>query len=375
MNFSIYPFKRYGKIRLYVRFRDPFDNEITRSTRIGYELDASKKERKKAKKKAEINAKEIIQEYFEDYEQAYRDPDQNPRLSDFLKEDYWPNKEISCAQSTVTRYKSNLDNFLRICKDRPMDAYRRIDIVRFKQIRINEGITKVTANIEMRSVKAAFNWAYKYDLIDKNPFKGQDFMFDAKKTKRAFTKKEVQELLEETEDDSFGLPIRLAYYTGMRQGEIRGLTWNYVYLDENPHLHIPEHLSKTGSARKIPLVGKAYEVVKKMEQKLEEKKKRLPAVYENRPPEETFLLQKDRGWGQYSARTVQDRFRKYMRGADLPDELTFHCLRHSFATHVLSNQGDLYAVSKIMGHSTTMVTQLFYDHTSGLNFRDTMELI
>jgi len=375
MDFSIYPFKRYGKFRLYVRFLDPFDNEVIRSTGIGYEFDATEKEKKEAKKQAEKRGKQIMQEYFNEYDHASREPEKNPRLSNFLKEDFWPNKEISCAKSTVTRYKSNLKNFLRICKDRPMDAYKRIDMERYKQTRLKEGIKKTTANIEMRSIKVAFSWAYKYDLTDNNPFKGQDFMFDAKQTKRAFTKEEVNTLLEITKDESFGLPIRLAYYTGMRQGEIRLLTWNYVYLEENPHLHIPEDISKTGSARKVPLVGKAYEVVKKMEQKLEAKKKRLPAVYKDRPQEETFLLQKDRGWGSYSARTVQERFRKYMRKADLPEELTFHCLRHSFATHVLSNNGDLYAVSKIMGHSTTMVTQQFYDHTSGLNFRGTMERI
>ncbi|MDZ7682633.1 MAG: tyrosine-type recombinase/integrase [Fodinibius sp.] len=98
-------------------------------------------------------------------------------------------------------------------------------------------------------------------------------------------------------------------------------------------------------------------------------------MFENRPPEETYLAQKKRGWGQYSKRSIQDMFRKAMDEAGLSDELTFHCLRHSFATHLLAKKGDLYAVSKLMGHSSTKVTQDFYDHTTGLNFRDTAGLL
>lgn len=375
MDFSIYPFKRYGKIRLYVRFLDPFDNEIIRSTSIAYEFDASEKERTEAKKKAEKRGKEIMQEYFKEYEEAYREPDRNPRLSNYLEDDYWPNIESNCKPRTVDRYKSNLDNFLRICKDRPMDAYRRIDIERYKQKRLKDGVKKVTVNIEIRGIKAAFNWAFKYNLIDCNPFKGQDFMFDVKTNKRAFTKKEIQKLLEATENTNIGLVIRLTYYTGMRLGEVSGLTWNYVHLEEKPFLHIPVELSKSGKPRQVPLVEKSLHIVKQLKHKLEEKKKKNPVVYENRSPEETYLLQKKRGWGMYCKRSIQDMFRKAMNKAGLPKELTFHCLRHSFATHILANNGDLYGVSKILGHSSTQVTQNFYDHTTGLNFRDTANLI
>ena len=90
---------------------------------------------------------------------------------------------------------------------------------------------------------------------------------------------------------------------------------------------------------------------------------------------ECYLLQKDRGFGQYMSRSLQDMFRKYMNKADLPKELTFHCLRHSFATHVLERGADLYGVSKIMGHSSPAVTAAFYDHTTALNYRGVADLL
>jgi len=61
--------------------------------------------------------------------------------------------------------------------------------------------------------------------------------------------------------------------------------------------------------------------------------------------------------------------------AGLPKELKFHCLRHSFATHVLQKWDDIYGVSKIMGHSTPQVTSDFYDHTTALNYRSVVDLL
>ncbi len=42
MDYTINPFKRYNKFRLYVRFYDQYYNEITRSAGVTYPLEATK---------------------------------------------------------------------------------------------------------------------------------------------------------------------------------------------------------------------------------------------------------------------------------------------------------------------------------------------
>ena len=372
--YAIYPFKRNGMYKLYVRFHDFYGNEITRSTGVSYSLKSTQKDRKAAWREAEKKATEIV----DDYQSENKDPRTSicrTRLSRFLEETYYPYLKLNRRLGTYKNYRRGLKHFLRICKDRPLDGYNRMDVEHYKIVRIDkDGCKKTTVNIEMRAIKTAFSTACKWELIDRNPFKGNDVFFKTESNRRAFTRAEIKALFDLTKDDVFGHVIRLTYYTGMREGEVTTLTWKNISWEEK-YIRLEAENTKTGKARLIPLNKNAMETIEALWELHQKKRERFPDAFKDRPPEECYILAKKRGWGFYAPRSIQQYFRRSLDKLGLSRELTFHSLRHSFATHLLENGAPLHAVSKVMGHSSTSVTTQFYDHTVSLNFRSVVDIL
>lgn len=375
MTFKIYPFKRNSKYRFFVRFEDDNGEVRNLSTGVTLPMKHTNKQRKEAEDEAKKAAKERVLKAMDMDNPAVRQ--QIQKLREYLDKIYFPYLETNRAESTVVSYKNALSHFIRICGNKPLQAYKKTHLNEYKIFRFtNEGIKKTTINIELRSIKAAFSWAYKNDYTTHFAFKGQAYMFKVQSNRREFKKDELDRLLKQAQGKQIGLVIQLAYCTGMRIGEMTDITWRMIDLEsDEPNITLPGHITKSGKPRQIPLSATTFNIVKILENVLKNKRNKYPKWYKNKPVEVCYLVQKKRGLGKYQKRSIQDAFRKVMNDAGLPKELTFHSLRHSFATHALEKGANMYGVSKIMGHSSMQVTSDFYDHTTSLNYRSIMNLI
>jgi integrase/recombinase XerC len=103
-------------------------------------------------------------------------------------------------------------------------------------------------------------------------------------------------------------------------------------------------------------------VVEALAQYIEE----VRPLYEAPGPE---LWPTERG-GRISARHVDERFASLRRAAGLPDELSVHCLRHSYISHCIEDGVDPLLVQQQAGHSWASTTAVYT--TVGSDYKQRM---
>lgn len=134
--------------------------------------------------------------------------------------------------------------------------------------------------------------------------------------------------------------VTLLYAAGLRISEALDLT--------GADLPLPETLritGKGGKERVVPLLAVAREAVA-----------RYAELCPYALTEDAPLFRANRG-GALSPRMAQDLMQRLRGRLGLPSSATPHALRHSFATHLLANGGDLRAIQDLLGHESLSTTQ------------------
>ena len=135
----------------------------------------------------------------------------------------------------------------------------------------------------------------------------------------------------------------LSLHTGLRAGEIFALTWADVAHDG---LKVTD--TKSGKNRVVPLNSTAREMLDA----------RRPA--DAAPGGLVFPSEKGTKIGQVSQTFVKVAERLFNHGVDDPrDRVVFHTLRHTFASWLVRRGTPLIIVAKLMGHSTTAMTERY----------------
>ena len=147
--------------------------------------------------------------------------------------------------------------------------------------------------------------------------------------------------------------VTLALSTGMRRGEILGLSWENIDFQNR---RITLLRTKNGERRVVPLVGKAYELIKNLYLKLEPEGRDLVFPSPNNPKQPI---------------SMRTSWNTAVRKAKIKD-FRFHDLRHSTASYLAMNGASLLEIADILGHKTLQMVKR-YSHLSEDHKADVLE--
>ena len=145
------------------------------------------------------------------------------------------------------------------------------------------------------------------------------------------------------------LVVVLAISTGMRKGEIMGMRWQDIHTAPDQSF-TRVHLTKTknGKARSVLLTSPALELLEDRRTKLMESKQAKVAAGLVFPSTANATRPVD----------LRKPWRAALQAAGI-EEFRFHDLRHTTASYLAMNGASLLAISKVLGHKTTKMTERY----------------
>ena len=211
-----------------------------------------------------------------------------------------------------------------------------------KSHRGKETISDTTARLLMSRVAAAMNKAVVEGLIPNNPFKALESKEKPKITasRREFLTVEELKVLINTpcRCDMVKKAFLFSCFTGLRYSDMRSLLWSEVHTAADGKTRYIEHRQvKTKKTVTIPLSEEALRWMPKQVDGIDRVFHEL----------------------KVSTSTVEVILKEWMKDCKIDKHITYHCSRHTAATTLLTLGANLYVVSKLMGHSSIQMTEVY----------------
>ncbi|MCX6160484.1 MAG: tyrosine-type recombinase/integrase [Ignavibacteriae bacterium] len=332
--------KRYGKY--YIVWDDGAGKRHFRSTKTKIKADAAALLRRFYNEGYEYQERKRI--YLEDY------------IALFIK----INEQI-LEFDTMRAYKSILKSFLQFVDNKFMHQLSIEDITRYttdKRDKIND----TSINIHLRHLKAFIHKARESNYVYSDWYKKIKFKKLPEKSRIPISKEDIKIIIDDAADLFMKEIIMYGYMTGSRRSEIVNQTWEnidfnkmVIKISNSDSFH-----TKSKKNRIIPISHVLAEM-------LREKFYREQIINKL---EYVFRYQ-DR---KINAGHVTKYFKRVLNRNGFDKKITFHSLRHSFISNLISSGTDINTVKELAGHGN-ITTTAQYIHTTNELKRKAIELL
>lgn len=335
-----------------------------------------KGKRAKVRESVELAKKDItLNEWFFQWEKAYR-----------IKK--VKNNTLQHNHRTyMTRYSDTIGK-------QKIKEIKQIDITMLCQQMRNEGLSYNTVHRYTMLLSVMLEDAIKNGLIEINPAKGAlQLRKDAKKERRVLTENEQNRFFEFVRNDEYYRKYYsmfvVAFGTGMRVGELLGLTWKDVDFDkreidinhaishqknyvENSKENVSIDTPKTKSSiRKIPMIEDVYTELQYVKKNGKKSKASI-----NGYKDFVFVTS---GGTPYCCQNINKTLyhivdkmnerehwnkERFGKEPEYFERFSSHTMRHTFATRCFEKGIKPKVVQKLLGHASIKMTMDLYTHVT-----------
>lgn len=261
----------------------------------------------------------------------------------------WLFVEKKYSKNTFFSYKTDLYQFLNFLNKK----INKITVEDVKKYFDNLKILQINSSTLARKY-STLNTFFKFliinNVIESNPLEFIDYPKISKKLPEYLTPVEIEKFLNAiSTKTNEGIRDRalfeLMYSTGLRVSEVVNLLFTNIDLKNN----ILKVEGKGNKERIVPFGSICNKYITKYLSLVRPdiNKKNLP-----------FLFVSRRG-DKLSRITIWKNIKKYSSLAGIKKNVYPHILRHSFATHLISNGADIRFVQELLGHESILTTEIY----------------
>jgi integrase len=212
-------------------------------------------------------------------------------------------------------------------------------------------VSNGTVNTVWATASAAFSYFVDMEWITVNPCAGvRGLKIDQRVFPWLESPEAITRLLAEL-PHKWRTLVAFLVGTGCRLDEALMLRWDDVDLE---HRLVTLRKTKSGKARRVPIFDSVLTVLKEMKLARDAS---------------SYLWPGHKG-KRLSQPSIRKPFKAAVIRAGLPKQLRLHDLRHTFASLFLVDGGDIFKLSRILGHHSVVVTERTYAHLKKSAFEE-----
>ena len=212
-------------------------------------------------------------------------------------------------------------------------------------------VSLYTVNNYLRNIKVFFTFLYDTGVLKENPTTPLKQYKHSRKPKNEIKDIDFNKLLNAMDLTLFSeyrdyVIVQLLMDTGMRIGECLAMERENVLVDKKA-IFIPAEINKGRKDRYVFFGTKMQVILKRW------------INYKERYTDTVFVFPTAQGT-QLNLTHFEKNLKKYCDKAKLKETITCHQIRNNFARRFLLSGGDIFILSKILGHSSVTVTEQAY---------------